>query len=193
MGFLLRDNEETESDYGFYGSTSFGTFYIERFEFGAHPEAPQTIIAMADASKFPFVAGVNYHVEGSVVGKKISMKFWKVGDPEPGIPQLTVTDKTLKPGFGNRLSAVVFIDPAPLIQAGVGQVVVNGAFDDIHFHARRLSLRWRLSPRPAVKWHALRHFLNLSPFKRGSLAPARILCVWLSCGTKLAMQAMQVL
>ena len=28
IGFLLRDNEGTESDYGFYGSTSFGTFYI---------------------------------------------------------------------------------------------------------------------------------------------------------------------
>ncbi len=47
VGFTIRDNENTESDYGFYGSTSFGTFYIERFEFDKNPDAPQTIIAMA--------------------------------------------------------------------------------------------------------------------------------------------------
>src|SRR5580765_849989 len=45
-GFLMRDNDDPMSDYGFYGSTSFGTFYIERFQINANP--PQTIIAMAD-------------------------------------------------------------------------------------------------------------------------------------------------
>jgi len=62
---MMRDNDITASDYGFFGSTSFGTFYIERYDFTAHPEAPQTIIAMADPEEFPFIAGVTYRLEGA--------------------------------------------------------------------------------------------------------------------------------
>src|SRR5262249_47022707 len=53
VGFLLRANEEAFTDCGFYGSTGFGTFYIERFD-PSNPPNPgqqfpgQTIIAMAD-------------------------------------------------------------------------------------------------------------------------------------------------
>jgi hypothetical protein len=132
-GFLLRDSELTESDYGFYGSTSFGTFYIERFEFDAHPEAPQTIIAMADPDEVPFVAGVTYNLEASVVGHTVMLKAWPVGDDEPVEPTLIVTDKVLIPGVGNRLSVLVFFDPAPLIENGVEEVQVSGTFDDITF------------------------------------------------------------
>jgi len=133
LGFLLRDSEDTESDYGFFGSTSFGTFYIERFEFGAHPEAPQTIIAMADPTVDPFIPDVTYNLEATVVGHTISLKAWPVGDEEPAEPTLIVTDKFLKPGHGNRLSALVFFDPVPLMDAGVGAVQVSGTFDDIRF------------------------------------------------------------
>jgi hypothetical protein len=133
LGFLIRDNENTESDYGFYGSTSFGTFYIERFELDAHPEAPQTIIAMADPDESPFVAGETYNLEGRVVGKRLTLKAWRVGDPEPTAPTLSVTDKVLKPGRGNRISVLVFFDPVPLVEAGVGAVRVSGTFDDITF------------------------------------------------------------
>ena len=133
LGFLLRDYEPNESDYGFFGSTSFGTFYIERFELGAHPEAPQTILAMADPGQFPFVAGQTYNIEASVVGNQITMKAWRVGHSRPSQPTLTVTDKLLKAGAGNRLAALVFFDPAPLMDAGVEEVQVNGAFDDITF------------------------------------------------------------
>jgi hypothetical protein len=133
VGFLIRDNENTESDYGFYGSTSFGTFYIERFEFDKNPDAPQTIIAMAAPEEFPFVAGETYILEGSVVGKQVTLKAWKVGDPEPPKPILSVTDKVLKPGAGNRISVLIFFDPVPLSDAGVAQVQVSGTFDDIYF------------------------------------------------------------
>jgi len=133
IGFLIRDNENTESDYGFFGSTSFGTFYIERFEFEKNPDAPQTIIAMADPDEFPFVAGEDYILEGSVVGHKLTLKAWKVGDEEPAEPILRVTDKVLGPGFGNRISVLVFFDPAPLIDLGIKEVQVSGTFDDIHF------------------------------------------------------------
>ncbi len=133
IGFLIRDNENTESDYGFYGSTSFGTFYIERFEFDAHPEAPQTIIAMADPDEFPFVAGVTYNLEARVVGHTVQLKAWPVGTDEPSEPMLNVRDKVLKPGIGNRLSVLVFFDPEPLAAAGVDQVRVSGTFDNITF------------------------------------------------------------
>jgi hypothetical protein len=132
MGFLIRDSERTENDYAFYGSTSFGTFYIEKF-LAADTAAPQKIIAMADPSKFPFQVGVNYNISGSVVGNRISMKFWKVGDPEPSEPQLVVRDKDVRPGVGSRISVYMFFDRAPLAAAGVTEVYVGGAFDNISF------------------------------------------------------------
>jgi hypothetical protein len=130
-GFMLRDNENTETDYGFYGSTSFGTFYIERFQLDADP--PQTIIAMADPAEAPFVAGVSYHLEGSVVGDRLRLKAWPVGAPEPTEPTLSVTDDALKTTVGNRLSAVIFFDPEPLMAAGVDEVTVSAAFDNVYF------------------------------------------------------------
>lgn len=132
-GFLLRDNDGTESGYGFYGSTSFGTFYIDRYQFQANPEAPQTILAMADPDATPFVAGETYNLEASVVGHRLTLKAWRVGDPEPSEPTLSVTDRELRPGHENRFSVNVFFDPAPLMEAGVGEVLVSGTFDDITF------------------------------------------------------------
>jgi hypothetical protein len=127
VGFLLRANEETFTDYGFYGSTSFGTFYIERFD------QSQTIIAKADAAKYPFVVGETYNVQASVVGQTIEMKAWKVGDPEPSCPMLSVTDKGLKPNSGSAICVLLIIDPAPLKAAGVTEVHVSGTFDNITF------------------------------------------------------------
>jgi hypothetical protein len=127
VGFLLRANEETFTDYGFYGSSSFGTFYIERFD------QSQKIIAMADPSQFPFVVGETYNVQGSVVGHRIEMKAWKVGDPEPSSPMLSVTDKGLNPPSGSAICVLLIIDPVPLKAAGVTEVQVSGTFDNITF------------------------------------------------------------
>jgi hypothetical protein len=131
VGFLLRTNDEAVTDYGFYGSTSFGTFYIESFD-STHP-APQTIIAMADPARFPFVAGRAYHVEASVVGHNIQMKAWKVGDPEPVNPMLSLQDKSLRPPSGSAICVLVLFDPVPLSKAGVSAVRTSGTFDDITF------------------------------------------------------------
>jgi len=133
VGFLLRTNDEAVTDYGFYGSTSFGTFYIESFDTTTHPNAPQTIIAMADPAEFPFVAGQAYHVEASVVGHNIQMKAWKVGDPEPVTPMLSLQDKSLKPESGSAICVITIFDPVPLSAAGVTAVRVSGTFDDITF------------------------------------------------------------
>jgi hypothetical protein len=133
VGFLMRDSHETESDYGFYGSTSFGTFYIERFELVAHPEAPQTILAMADPEEFPFEVGQEYWIEGSVVGHKLELRAWRVGDCRPDEPMLKVKDRVLGPDSGTALAAIAFFDPVPLIEAGVDEVQVHATVDDITF------------------------------------------------------------
>jgi hypothetical protein len=133
VGFLLRANDVVGSDYGFYGSTSFGTFYIESFDPTTHPNAPQTIIAMADPAKFPFVAGQAYRIEASVVGQNIQMKAWKVGYPEPVKPMLSLRDMSLKPSSGSAICVLVIFDPVPLSKAGVSAVRTSGTFDDITF------------------------------------------------------------
>jgi hypothetical protein len=133
VGFLLRANDEAGTDYGFYGSTSFGTFYIERYDAGADPAAPQTIIAMADARKFPFLAGETYHVEASVVGHKLRMKAWRDGECEPRHPMLSLSDKGLGPRSGSAICVIALLDPEPLIKAGVTEVKVSGTFDAITF------------------------------------------------------------
>ena len=133
VGFLMRDDHDTESSYGFYGSTSFGTFYIERFELFAHPEAPQTILAMADPDEFPFAAGEDWIIEGRVMGHNLEMRAWRVGDPRPDEPMLSLTDKVLGPEPGTTVAAIVFFDPAPLMAAGVEEVLVSGTVDNITF------------------------------------------------------------
>src|SRR3954471_14704636 len=125
VGFLLRSNDEKGTDYGFYGSTSFGTFYIERYDLSANPSAPPTVIAIANPRHFPFVAGQDYHVEASVVGNKISMRAWEVGCHRPRRPMLRLTDSGLEPDSGTEVCVIVLFDPVPLSAAGVTGVQVS--------------------------------------------------------------------
>jgi hypothetical protein len=127
-GYLLRanTNPNEDHDYGFFGSSSFGTFYIERFDIQA---GGQTIIAMADPAKHPFVAGEDYRIEAGVWGEHIWMRAWKVGEPRPASPTLTVRDDTFGPEDGTLLNVIAFFDPA----AVTGPVQVDATFDDITF------------------------------------------------------------
>jgi hypothetical protein len=127
-GIHFRANEETGTDYGFYGSTSFGTFYIERFD-----QNGQTIIAMADPAQFPFVPGAVWNLEGTILGQQISLKAWPLGARKPSEPQLRVMDKGLDPRSGTEICVLVFFDPAPLGQQGVTAVRVSGTFDNIYY------------------------------------------------------------
>lgn len=133
IGFLFRESHETETDYGFYGSTSFGTFYIERFNLFENPDAPQTIIAMADPAKFPFEVGVTYVLEATVVGSKLELNAWKLGDPKPAAPILSVQDKEFKAPENTGLGTIAFFDPLPLSLQGVEEVVVSATVDDLTF------------------------------------------------------------
>ena len=111
IGFTLRDSDETETGYDFCASTSFGTFYIDRFDAFATP--PQTILAMADPIRFPFVAGETYHIEASLVGDKLQMRAWKHGDRKPKKPILSVTDGTLGQIQDRRSLCWFFSTPIP--------------------------------------------------------------------------------
>jgi hypothetical protein len=133
VGFLLRANDEAFTFYGFHGSTSFGTFYIDRYNFPANPNAPQTIIAMAHPKRFPFVAGKTYHVEASVIGDRIRMKAWEVGHDPREAASLSVTDTVLGPNSGTVICCIVQIDPVPLKAKGVEAVQESGTFDNITF------------------------------------------------------------
>jgi hypothetical protein len=131
VGFTLRDSDETESGYDFCASTSLGTFYIDRFVGSDSP--PQTILAIADPKDHPFVAGRTYHIEASLVGDKLEMRAWEVGQRKPNRPMLSVTDSVLGPDSASEISVFVFFDPDPLTAAGVTSVKVSGAFDNIKF------------------------------------------------------------
>jgi hypothetical protein len=132
VGFSMRENDDVETAYGFWGSTSFGTFYIDRFDL-FDPNGPQTIIAMADPEEFPFEAGQTYVLEASVVGHKLTLKAWNVCDREPRKAILTVRDREFGPESGSGLAALAFFDPAPLIEQGVTEVNVSATVDNITF------------------------------------------------------------
>jgi hypothetical protein len=134
-GFLLRasDTPGSEHDYGFYASSSFGTFYVERFDV-TQPH-PQSIIAMGDPATLPFAAGEDWYLEGRVVGGQLSLKAWKVGTPEPATPQLSVRDSTFGPEDGTLLCVIVMIDPAAVTEP----VQLSATFDTISFTAERLT------------------------------------------------------
>ena len=97
------------------------------------PDAPQTIIAMADPEEFPFEAGETYILEASVVNHKLTLKAWKADEPEPNQPILSLHDKEFGPESGTGLAVIAFFDPAPLVAAGVAEVPVNATIDDLTF------------------------------------------------------------
>jgi hypothetical protein len=133
VGFGMRENHDVETAYGFYGSTTFGTFYIERFSL-FDPEAPgQTIIAMADPEEFPFEVGKTYILEASIVRNKLTLKAWEKGDREPGRPMLKLRHSEFGPEDGTGIAVLTFFDPLPLMAAGVEEVEVSATADNITF------------------------------------------------------------
>lgn len=69
--------------------------------------------------------GEDWWIEGGAVGDKISMKVWRVGEPEPDLPQLTLIDSTHAQG--------VFGVDANMEFGSTVEGVVNSTFDDILF------------------------------------------------------------
>ena len=69
--------------------------------------------------------GEDWWMEGGAVGNRISMKVWRVGEPEPDLPQLTFIDATHVHG--------VFGVDANMEFGSTVEGVVNTTFDDIRF------------------------------------------------------------
>ena len=69
--------------------------------------------------------GEEWWMEGGAVGDRISMKVWRVGDPEPDLPQLTFLDSTHTHG--------VFGVDANMAFSSSAEDVVNTTFDDVLF------------------------------------------------------------
>ncbi|MEX2139328.1 MAG: hypothetical protein WD894_08710 [Pirellulales bacterium] len=141
VGFALRENHEDRIHYGFFGSTSFGTFYIERFSFFDPDARGQTILAMADPDDFPFEAGKTYILEASIVGDKLTLKAWEEGARKPRRPILKVHHDEFAPEDGTGLAVVAFFDPEPLTDGednnDLTEVTVSATVDDLTFTARR--------------------------------------------------------
>ena len=69
--------------------------------------------------------GEEWWMEGGAVGDQISMKVWRVGEPEPTVPQLTLTDSSFTDGVFGVDANMEFGDPT----AGI----VNTIFDNVFF------------------------------------------------------------
>ena len=71
--------------------------------------------------------GEEWWMEGGAVGDQISMKVWRVGEPEPESPQLTLIDSS-------HTNGVLGVDANMAFSSSV-EGVVNTTFDDIYFKA----------------------------------------------------------
>lgn len=92
----LRGSLETSSVYvlggGVRGDGSRGEFSVSVFDEGA-PVRSQSIPGLAIAQ------GEEWNMEASAIGGFLSLKVWQSGEPEPLLPQLSVSDQTLPIGM----------------------------------------------------------------------------------------------
>ena len=88
IGFRI--NEDVNAGYLFLGGTNSFTF--NRVE----ESRPTSKISMGSGLKMDL--GEEWWIEAGGVGDKLSMKVWRVGTPEPALPQLTVIDSTFATG-----------------------------------------------------------------------------------------------
>ena len=101
--------------YLFIGNPRVHVFKLSRYD-GFEEVALGTI-------ELPFTAGEDWIIQGGTVGDQISMKVWRVGDPEPDDPQVVVTDSTYTYGqFAVEAS-----------HRTSGEASISGVFDDIYF------------------------------------------------------------
>jgi hypothetical protein len=117
---VLRGDPATFTSYSFFGSGSYGLFGFSRSDIGGILGRLELVPGLS------FTRGEDWMMEFGVVGDEFSMKAWKVGDPEPLAPQLTVVDSTYAAGglgvFANLYTNNI---PAP--------TPVDATFDNVFF------------------------------------------------------------
>ena len=80
--------------YVFWAVSDAGRFDIVRF----NNDGPGTRLAEVNLG---FREGEDWMMEAGAVGNQLSLKAWRVGEPEPLLPQLTAVDSTFQSGtFG---------------------------------------------------------------------------------------------
>jgi protocatechuate 3,4-dioxygenase beta subunit len=126
-GIVLRgsscDNWDCENGYVFFVSAVSGPSQFLVHEFNTNNTLERRDLIRLDDLSF----GVNedWYLEAGAVGDQLSMKVWRVGDPEPEAPQWTRIDGTLSTGDFGLLAS---------INQDFGQpTLVNITFDDIYF------------------------------------------------------------
>jgi protocatechuate 3,4-dioxygenase beta subunit len=105
----------------------------------------QTVQGRQLPGSFPFGVNEDWYIEAGAVGDRLSMKVWRVGDPEPESPQLTFTDRTFSTGqFG--VESNIHASPFP------GPARVSATFDDIHFRFPEHDDVFTVSPYNIYLW-----------------------------------------
>jgi hypothetical protein len=117
---VLRGDPATFTSYSFFGSGSYGLFGFTRNDIGG------TLGRLEVIPELTFTQAEDWVLEFGAVGSEFSMKAWKVGDPEPPLPQLTVVDSTYAAG-GLGIFANLYTNNISV------PTLVDGTFDDVSF------------------------------------------------------------
>ena len=116
----MREDLSTFSSdvFGVNTGPDYFQFFIDSYE-------NFTPIAAISQEGPPYEPDQEWMMEAGAVGNLLSLKYWKVGDPEPAVPQLTAPDVRGATGrFSVAVSFPSFNSPAATISA---------TFDDITF------------------------------------------------------------
>jgi len=116
---VMRADPATFTAYVFGASAETGRFFWNKLVNNMIVEEGLTI-----EPNPPFAVGQDWVLEAGTVGDQLSMKAWKLGDPEPTLPQWTHVDSTISEGqFGVGANHWATQPPS----------TVDATFDDIMF------------------------------------------------------------
>jgi protocatechuate 3,4-dioxygenase beta subunit len=144
-GILLRYSPDNL--YAFFGTTANngipgnGAFLYNKGVNGRQAEWRQL------PGNFRFGVNEDWYIEAGAVGNQLSMKVWRVGEPEPESPQLTLTDSAHGTGqFG--VYSNIHASPFP------GPARVSATFDDIYFRFPEHDDFFTISPYNIHLWES---------------------------------------
>ncbi|MEJ2705455.1 MAG: hypothetical protein P8Z79_23690, partial [Sedimentisphaerales bacterium] len=178
-GILLRasgcHDVGCENVYVFWGTTANhgilgnGGFLVNKIVNGRDSQSRDV------PGNFPFDVNEDWYIEAGAVGDQLSMKVWRVGDPEPESSQLTWRDGTFSAGnFGvGAWKHGILAQPAR----------ISATFDDIYFRFPEHEDVFAVSPYNIYLWESPMpvpqqegpYFVGRSPEKpdmRGDVTPA---------------------
>lgn len=115
---VFRHDPTLGNGYAFAVNNSLNRIYLDRWE---NFSGQRGGLAAAD---FDPIVGEYYILEGGGFGPNLSLKYWRDGDPQPALPQLTAVDSTYSTGA---VGAGIYLWPS-----GEGGVI-SARFDDISF------------------------------------------------------------